>query len=281
MQSSLPSILHTERDFFAADHRAFEQAAAWRRRAARIRSSHLSLTPRELAPGVSRDRQALLKELARRPGQPMAPRRGHNPARYAPFDFTDSQILPATPPPGVNPFTFGPDAATGQIGASLGLGESDAEAITLSSRVVVGFSVFAGRGTYLIVAQAGIRGSMTIDTLSVGPYAEAYAGLRLSVLAGFRLPGQFVAEGEFRSTTDIGRLSAPSGVLDGLLFGTTSNVAGDARVATLLATVRGGPPRAIRSLVITVEAIQSVTSDHATAACQVEMSVGPVAIVSV
>jgi hypothetical protein len=281
MKASLPSILRGEHDFFAMDHRAFEQAAGLRRRAALIRSTHLSVSPRQLAAAVARDRTTVMKELAAHPKQPMALRKGHNPARYAPFDFTDSQILPATPPPGANPFTFGPDAATGQIGASIGLGESDAEAITLSSRVAVGFSVFAGRGTYLIVAQAGIRGSMTIDTLSVGPYAEAYAGLRLSVITGFRLPGQFVTEGEFRSTTDIGRLSAPAGVLDGLLFGTTNNIVGDCRVATVLATVRGTPPRAIRSLVIAVEAIQSVTSDHATAACQVEMSVGPVAIVPV
>ena len=114
MQASLPSILNAEHDFFAADHRAFGQAAAWRRRAAKIRSTHLSLTPRELAQPVSGDRKELLKELARHPKQPMASRKGHNPARYAPFDFTDSQILPASSPPGVSPFTFGPDAATGR-----------------------------------------------------------------------------------------------------------------------------------------------------------------------
>jgi hypothetical protein len=281
LQKALLAILEAQRAAFADEHRLLARDAQWRRRAALLGAPKRPITSGATRASVATERSSLIKEVTSRSAAPLEPRMGHNPVRYAPFDFTVSQLEPSPLPSAVSPTLFGPDAATGQIGSILGLGESDAEAMTLSSRVGVGYTQLVTRGTYLVVAQAGLRGSVYIDTLGQSQYAEAYAGLRLSVTASYISRGNLVTTGRVQVTTDIAFLSAPAGVLDSRTFGSTANITGDSRTVTLLISAGGRGLQLFRSLLISVEAIQSVTSDHATAGCQLEMMVGPVAVIRV
>lgn len=196
----------------AQEHKNFLQAA--------------SLSAKALATIKKSDRVELVRkwELTRRTTRNLAaqarrpafrPLSGHNPARYAPFDFTLSGSE------GQGSVTFyGPSASSGEIGAIV----NGRERGGASAFVSVALWYYAGAGarpllspgTLLLSAQATVGGAAevgsyvgTLPTTSTNPdtfgtlsFGMAYAGLKAYVVSAYGLQ---------TGTADItgGTMSAP------------------------------------------------------------------------
>jgi hypothetical protein len=125
------------------------------------------LNRKDVKNALAEQRRLLQRLYPREEPPPFKPLKGHNPARFVPFDMAWSSLEPAG-----SGTLVGPDTATGLIGAHLELEEGGA----VSAISSVGFWHFAPiAATLYITVQASVTGRAW--TLS----GETYAGLQVYV----------------------------------------------------------------------------------------------------
>lgn len=115
-------------------------------------------------------RQAMQNQLLTAKPTPFKPVQGHNPARYAPFDFSWDSINCG----GITACSlYGPNAETGEAGADLAIFNGGGS----SAEVCNGFWYYSQHeGTLYVDVQAWVWGRGYIFSGLFG-YAQAYAGL--------------------------------------------------------------------------------------------------------
>jgi hypothetical protein len=203
------------------------------------------------------DQRRLVEKLRREKPPKFVPLKGHNPARYAPFEWSSSFIDCGVPRPGDACELRGPDPTTGEIGATLYKRARLSDFSDASSAISsVGFWYYpSASGTLSVTAQAYISG------LAHALYGETYAGLAVSVEAGF--PSM---QCPLQSITDIFRSTVTPWEDLNLFFGYLPTWEG--RTVSIVT-----PVQRYHWYLITVSALQHVIS---WASSDFDMYVGPI-----
>jgi|SRR5579883_78504 hypothetical protein len=134
----------------------------------------LGVDEQRIKEAVDAKRTSLQQQMNQRKPPSFTPRKGHNSARYAPFDFQWDSINCG----GITSCSlYGPDAELGLIGADLASYNAGGGA----SNSGVGFWYNASaEGTMFVDVQAYVWGVGYVYSALFG-YAQAYAGLRVYV----------------------------------------------------------------------------------------------------
>ena len=134
----------------------------------------LGVDEQKIQEAASVKREGLQQQMNQRKPSPFTPRKGHNSARYAPFDFQWDSINCG----GITSCSlYGPDAESGIVGADL----ASYNAGGGYSNSGVGFWYNSPTdGTMSVDVQASVWGVGYVYSALFG-YAEAYTGLRVYV----------------------------------------------------------------------------------------------------
>jgi hypothetical protein len=158
---------------FAAAHHRFVRASEYKASALNASLELLGFSRERVESAVGEQYAASRDYVRRIKLSPKPPRSGHNPVRYAPYDFSWSGENCG----GINACSnYGPNAASGEIGADL----FSSTAGGASSGVYVGDWFYSqSEDTWSVSVQAYVWGAGYVA--SAFGYASAYAGLQLFV----------------------------------------------------------------------------------------------------